>query len=266
MPHRIKLLLTLIAITAVSLACATILGGNPTATPEPALPIVTPEPATATPEPPTPTPEPLPTDTSAPDILPTQTVPTDGSAPMPGGALLFADDFSNTGSGWDRYSDTEGITDYQDGVYKIGVNIDTYFYWANPYRSFQDVIIDVEAEMITDEEDNQFGIICRHADVDNWYALVISGDGFAAVRKRFQGNDLEMLSEWIPNQAINTGLSSNQLHAECIGNRLALFVNGVLVVEAFDSDIPAGDVGLIAGTFSAPKTEVLFDDFAVFSP
>ena len=239
MPHKIKLLLTLIAITAVSLACATIMGGDPTSTPEPE-----------------------PTNTTIPTIPPTQS----GPVPLPGTSLLFADDFSNTESGWDRYSDTEGITDYIDGVYKIGVNIDTYFYWANPYRTFQDVIIDVEVEMITAEEDNQFGIVCRHADVDNWYALVISADGYAAVRKRYQGSDLEMLSEWVLSDAINTGMTSNQLHAECVGDRLSLFVNGVLAVEAYDSDIPSGDVGLIAGTFSASKTEVLFDDFTVFSP
>lgn len=264
MPHRIKLLLTLIAITAVSLACATITGDNPTSTPEPVPPTPTSEP-TPIPEP-TATPEPVPTDTTVPTTPPTESVPPDGSAPLPGSALLFADDFSNTESGWDRYNDNEGITDYQNGAYLVGVYIDTYFYWANPYRTFQDVIIDVEAEMITSEEDNQFGIICRHADVDNWYALVISADGYASVRKRYQGSDLEMLSEWVLSDAINTGMESNQLHAECIGDRLALFVNGVLAVEAFDSDIPSGDVGLIAGTFSATRTEILFDDFAVFSP
>ncbi len=39
-----------------------------------------------------------------------------------GGAnILFEDDFSNPNSGWDRYRDDEGITDYDNGTYKIGV-------------------------------------------------------------------------------------------------------------------------------------------------
>jgi len=263
LPDKIKLLLILIAITAVSLACAAILEENPTATSEPSEPSVTSEPPTATPET-VPTDTAVPTDTSAPP--PTESATNGSTAPLPGGAVLFADDFSNPESGWDRYNDTQGITDYHSDAYLIGVYTNTFFYWANPRRTFQDVIIDVEAEMLTTEVDNQLGIICRHADVDNFYALVIGADGFAAIRKRYMGSKIEDLSEWVFSEAINPGMSSNQLHAECIGSRLALFVNGVLVVEAYDLDIPSGDVGLIAGTFSASKTEVLFDDFVVFSP
>jgi len=254
MPHKIKLLLTLIAISAATLACATLMGGESTPTNEPVAPTLeSPVPI------PSATPPPLPTETTAPP-------PPDGTVPLPGSSLLFADDFSNPGTGWDQYSDEFGGTKYQDNAYFISVNTASYFYWGNPYRTFQDVIIDVTTEMLTDEEDNQLGIICRHADVDNWYALVISADGFAAIRKRSQGSELEMLTEWVPSDAIKKGMSTNQLHAECIGNRLALFVNGVLAVEAFDSDITFGDVGLIAGTLSATKTEILFDDFTVFSP
>jgi hypothetical protein len=57
------------------------------------------------------------------------------------------------------------------------------------------------------------------------------------------------------------------LRAECVGTRLALYVNGQLVVEANDSDIPAGDVGLLAGTFeNADYLDILFDNFIVRSP
>ena len=183
-----------------------------------------------------------------------------------GANILFEDDFSDPGSGWDRFEDTEGLTDYSDGTYKIGVYTDTMFYWANPYQNFTDVIIEVEAQKVSGEDDMQYGIICRHADIDNWYALVISADGYAAMRKRYQGNDLDYLVEWVQVPSVKTGNATNNLRAECIGDRLALYVNGSLAIEATDSDIISGDVGLMAGTFEQSSTIVLFDNFVVTNP
>ncbi|MBN2044111.1 MAG: hypothetical protein JW757_03745 [Anaerolineales bacterium] len=184
-----------------------------------------------------------------------------------GGAdILFEDDFSNPESGWDRFNDGEGYTDYENGTYKIGVYTDTLFYWANPYRNFNDVIIEVQAQKITGGDDMQYGIICRHEDVDNWYAMIISGDGYAAIRKRYQGSELEFITDWAQVSAINTGNAANNLRAECIGNQISLYVNGTLAVSVVDSDLTSGDAGLMAGTFEQTSTEVLFDNFVVRKP
>jgi len=250
---RIKLTITLIIMMLITLACATLTGGN---TPDqPAPPAVLP---TNTPLPPPPTSTPLP---PAPE-------PTEEPAPPQPivGEVLFFDDFSDPASGWDHFSGDDGFTDYQEGAYKIGVYTDTYFFWANPYQNFGDQIIDVNTTVISPETDNQYGIICRHQDVDNWYTLVISADGFAAIRKRYQGSDLEYLADWVQVDAINQGQATNDLRAECIGTRLSLFVNNVLVVEVIDAAIPTGDAGLIAGTFDSTMVEVLFDNFKVSAP
>lgn len=194
---------------------------------------------------------------------------TDGGNTDSGGStpnILFEDDFSNPGSGWDRYSDEEGYTDYDNGTYKIGVYGDTLFYWANPYENFDDVIVEVQAQKISGDDDMQYGIICKHQDIDNWYALVISGDGWAAVRKRYQGGDLEFITDWVEVSAINTGNAGNNLRAECIGDTLTLYVNGTEAISVVDSDISTGDAGLMAGTFEQPSTEVLFDNFVVKKP
>ena len=180
--------------------------------------------------------------------------------------ILFEDDFSSSGSGWDRFEDSEGITDYNDGRYKIALYTNEMFYWANPYQNFTDVIIEVQAMKVSGGDDMQYGIICRHADIDNWYALVISADGYAAVRKRVQGNDLDYIAEWVQVPSVKTGNATNNLRAECIGDRLALYVNGSLAIETTDSDISSGDAGLIAGTFEQSSTEVLFDNFVVINP
>ena len=180
--------------------------------------------------------------------------------------ILYEDDFSNPDSGWDQYSDSEGYTDYDNGTYKIGVNGDTLFYWANPYENFKDVIIEVQAQKISGGDDMQYGIICRHEDIDNWYALIISGDGFAAIRKRYNGSELEFMTDWAEVSAINTGNDGNNLRAECIGNQISLYVNGTLAISVNDGDITSGDAGLMAGTFDQDSTEVLFDNFVVKKP
>lgn len=268
MTPKTRIILIMAALLIVSLACTTVTGALTTDTPAPIIPTNNSAPL------PTDTPEPLPTDTAEPspadttEPLPTDTTDptTGGISPMPGGEVLFFDDFSDPDSGWDQFSDEEGITDYSNGAYLIGVYTDTYFYWANPYQTFGDVVVKVDTEKVLGEDDMQYGIICRHLDVDNFYALIISGDGYAAIRKRYQGSDLNYIAEWVEVPAINTGNAANSLQAECVGNRLSLFVNGELAVEVYDSDIFSGDTGLMAGTFDQAETEVYFDNFTVQAP
>jgi len=68
------------------------------------------------------------------------------------------------------------------------------------------------------------------------------------------------------SEVINTGDSLNQIHAVCQGERLALVVNGIKLEEVQDATIRFGDVGLIAGNFSEPGINVLFDNFIVVNP
>lgn len=183
-----------------------------------------------------------------------------------GANILFEDDFSNPNSGWDSFEDADGATDYDNGTYRISLYTDTMFYWANPYKDFDDVAIEVQAQKTSGGDDMQYGVICRHKDVNNWYALVITGDGYATIRKRYNGGELEYITDWVQVSAINTGNSGNSLRAECIGNKLTLFVNGAEAISVIDGDITSGDAGLMAGTFDQPNTEVRFDNFVVMKP
>jgi hypothetical protein len=182
------------------------------------------------------------------------------------GNILYEDDFSNDSSGWDVYSDEDGATEYYEGVYRITVNTESMFYWANPYKDFEDVIIEVTASKSTGGDDMQYGIICKHTDIDNWYALIITADGYAAIRKRYQGSDLDFITDFVEAPMVNTGRATNSLRAECVGSRLALYVNGELAIETNDSDLTGGDAGLMVGTFEQPFAEALFDNFVVRKP
>ncbi|MEN8241203.1 MAG: hypothetical protein ABFS17_04740 [Chloroflexota bacterium] len=178
--------------------------------------------------------------------------------------VLFEDDFSRTSTGWDRFESEEAATDYGDDVYRIQIKTEDYIAWAGPYVDFADVIIEVETYKASGGDDNGFGIVCRHVDVENFYFLEISSDGFAWIGKQYNA-EFELLDSTESNQ-INLGNATNDLRAECVGNRIALYINGTLELEAIDSDLSHGDVGLIAETYTSTSTEILFDNFIVTKP
>ena len=118
--------------------------------------------------------------------------------------VIFQDDFSDTSSGWDRVDLPEGITDYTDGVYRIFVNTDNTDYWANPGLSFTDAIIEVEATKVGGPDDNDFGLICRHQNTENFYIFLISSDGFFGILRVINGEqELLSMDEMEFSEAIN---------------------------------------------------------------
>jgi hypothetical protein len=53
---------------------------------------------------------------------------------------------------------------------------------------------------------------------------------------------------------------------DCIGDTLTLFVNDQQLAQVRDNEFPSGDVGLIAGTYDTPGTDIRFDNFVVYKP
>lgn len=188
------------------------------------------------------------------------------SEPLPTG-VLFKDDFSDTSSGWDRVDVSEGVTDYADGVYRIWVNTDSTDVWANPGLNFNDTTIEVEATKVGGPDDNDFGVICRYEDESNFYSFIVSSDGYYAIVRVLDGTQ-EILGEedMMPSDTINLGNATNDIMADCIGSTLTLYVNGSQLISANDSSFSSGDVGLLAGTFDTPGTDIHFDNFVVRQP
>jgi len=193
---------------------------------------------------------------------------TSGTAPTGSDtSILFQDSFSDTGSGWDKVSSDTAVTDYQDGVYRIYVNSTNSDHWANPGLSFTDVRVEVEATKVAGPDDNDMGLICRYQDTQNFYFALISSDGFAGIGKIKDGEQLLLSGDNLePADAIRQGNSTNSIRFNCLGNSMTLLVNGSQAASATDSDFAKGDVGLIAGTYDTPGTDVHFDNFIVRAP
>lgn len=181
--------------------------------------------------------------------------------------ILYQDDFSNLESGWLEESFDSGSASYQNDGFVISLTQSGYYIWEVRGEDITDVIIEVETTKISGGDDNYYGVTCRHQDPDNFYAFFISSDGYAIQDQR-TSDGLEGFTEsFIYSEYINQGTgATNIIRAECIGDRLSFYVNGHFITEAYDSDIPSGDIGLIAGTLSADSTEILFDNIMVLEP
>ncbi len=184
------------------------------------------------------------------------------------GGILFQDDFSNSNSGWDQYREADFVTDYENGGYRFYVNQDNYDIWANPGLNFTDTIIEVNATKVGGPDENDFGVICRYRDENNFYMFLIASDGYYGIGAIENGGDLELIStDYLEySEQINLGNATNAIRAECVGDNLTLYANGTILADVRDSRFTSGDVGLIAGTFDIPGAEILFDDFVVRQP
>jgi len=192
---------------------------------------------------------------------------TTSAPPADRAEVLFQDNFSNPASGWDRLDEPEGVTDYAAGVYRMVVNEADTDIWANPGLDFGDVQIEVDATKVGGDDNNDFGLICRYQDTENFYFLIISSDGYYGIGKVVAGDQQLIGTDSMPpSDAINQGNAHNHLRADCAGKTLRLFANGELLAEYEDDQFSSGDVGLIAGTFDSPGTEIHFDNFMVLEP
>ncbi len=185
--------------------------------------------------------------------------------------FLFADDFSGEfDCGWALYDRGGGTAAIDNAAMQLTVGQPGQLWWTNPGRSFDDVVITTEARQVDGPNDNAYGVICRYQDEENFYAFMVSGDGYFAIGKYQSGNEtvtyLTPDAQFQPSDAINVGVASNELRVSCIGNQLSMEVNGIPLISVTDPTFVNGDVGLAAATLQQGTTIVEFDNVRVTTP
>lgn len=186
--------------------------------------------------------------------------------PRPG--AIFQDDFSDPNSGWETWSDSNGSSiGYQNGGLRILVKEKQFDYWSRPGKRFGDARIEVDAIKLAGPNDNDYGLICRYQDRNNFYAFLISSDGYGGILK-VENGQYKVISgpQLTYSDSIRQGEALNHLQADCIGQSLVLSVNGQTIAQAMDSGFSAGEAGVIAGTNTTPGVDIFFDNFVVLKP
>lgn len=188
-----------------------------------------------------------------------------GSIPEDQGAqVIFQDDFSDPNSGWDDTSWEDGAVHYLDQEYHVSVYPKSWLVWSYQGQEMDDLIISVDARVESPTGVGDYGVICRLVDDKNFYALEVSEDGYFSIWKEVDGESFT-LYDWTFSDSIPADRPF-RIDAACVGNRLLLGVNDVLLADVTDDTFSSGRFGLIAGTLEQGNLTVAFDNYTVYQP
>ena len=189
-----------------------------------------------------------------------------GTTPPPAsGTVLFQDEFEQNTTGWDRLVNEVGIMDYDSGGYRMLIRQPSFNFWSTPEKEFGDVRVEVDVTRLNGPAENRAGMMCRYQNGD-YYFFVISNDGYYAIGKFINGQSILLGKNTMQASPDVQPGAVNHLRADCIGDSLTFYINFNLIAGAQDADLADGDVGLIAGSFTEPGVDVLFDHFVVMQP
>ncbi len=180
------------------------------------------------------------------------------------GEVLFEEDFSKSGSGFETISNVYELKAYSPEGYLISVNQASSRAISTTNLNYSNSLISVKTKKILGPSDSQMGLVCRYQDKYNFYAFTISSDGYAGIIRLKDGQkELLNAESLIRAENINLADGENQLNALCDGDKLAFTVNGKLLLTAEDDSFVNGDAGFFVETFDLAKTTVIFNDFVI---
>lgn len=219
---------------------------------------------------PTLTPTLAPTSTVSPTPAPDTATPTASASPTPQISptvefnLVFEDRF--TSQTWAIQTGEDFGFGYIDEGYTIYVNIVNAGIWSlRGTGSLSDVRVETDARRFDGPLDGYYGVVCRHSDDDNYYALMISDAGSYGIAKMEDGS-FEFIFETTDEFEIIQPGELNRITGECVGNRITLIVNGTEMVSLADDTHQSGSNGLVAKTRLAPNFQALYTYFAISTP
>jgi hypothetical protein len=224
--------------------------------------------------------------------------------------LLYATSFDAFNDEWDVYpgrdsaqivpagdlvSASSAVTPLSGTVLAInyGSGSSDQVVWSTLDRKFSDFDLRVTTQLIAGPVDqNQYGVIFRYRDTQNFYVFRITSDGYYLLAKVENGIQ-DKVSDWGQTDAIRQGSdAANEVRIIARGDEFRFFVNGqpaplclkgqnrfsmwrgpgVCVeggelTDVFrDAAFRQGRVALTAGTIDGSDIEVAFDDLVIVGP
>lgn len=271
-----NLALCICCFVLISLSCIT---STPKPDPTATLPPPTIEPPAPTPTfthevviPPTATPTTevvLPTEEP---VEPEEVVETEEVVVDTGPEAYFIEEFEGSLDNWsyflmngdeskmDLYTDNGRLIFDLRGTYQ-------YVYVLYDAYTYQDVRIDVFAEN-RGKNTNNVSLVCNYTDREGWYEFNISNGGLYDILIYDEVSDAYQILESGGSTHVNMGRAENIYTAICQGNRLALYINGVLEKELVDNkyNLREGQVGFSVSSFDVTGILVEIDYFAISVP
>ncbi len=172
--------------------------------------------------------------------------------------------FESDADAWLQQSGGNWSTAIRNGIYEMKVSMpNVEITSSRNWLNLAEVRLDAEIGFI--DGDGYAGFNCREGvGSTSYYTLFVTSDGQYGL-----GHTLNFKQHFLilaPHPAIRVG-QDNQLRAECRGNTITLWVNGVLVAREVVEALGPGYAGMMVGTrYGDNFVTVHFDNFQVWGP
>jgi len=184
------------------------------------------------------------------------------STPVP--SIVFEEDFESPDSGWDPAVDADVERSFEQGRLHVLVKTAPMEAWTgNPeLQSLDDFDLEVDATQVGGPDNNEYGVIFRQRDAQNYYAFMVSGAGYFGLFCLVDGQVYNVVN-WTEIDAIQRGQGTNHLRLAADGPQISMYANGELLATVPDNTFRRGDITLVAGTFEEGNVEIAFDNLTV---
>jgi hypothetical protein len=206
------------------------------------------------------------------------TTNTSSSVVTPNVTPLFSDTFQNNSNGWDLTSPTGASSSIANGQLVLEDHNNKLFQELVPGgKTFNDLRVDVDADLTKGDQPNGYGIYIRgalNADgiLGTYYCFEIYGDGIFAFFKGAQNADgsasrLPLKPETASNAILFAG-QTNHLTAIAQGTQMTFQINGTTVYTFSDDSYKGGSVALFVSNVpgAKPGAQAVFERLAIFPP
>lgn len=181
------------------------------------------------------------------------------------GKLLYEENFSSSKTSLFTGALGENFSCYfGDGRYHLELVPMNYLKEIAYGPEYNNSIIEVEATQESGPDDNNYGVMFRKVDWNNFYIFVISGDGYYQIAK-LRSNKWEFVTPWRRSSAIHTGDATNLIRVVCNGDKFSFYVNDIKVDDYADGSFGSGMVGFVAGTmYCKDPVKIGFDNLKIW--
>jgi hypothetical protein len=176
---------------------------------------------------------------------------------------VYADDFSDPGSGWPINDTGNTLYEYLNGEYRVLVGNTDWSAGARPDFKASNYIVAVDVRNATGVYGSYGIIFGLSEDWNQFYTFEIYPPGDYAIF-RYSSNTWILLTSGY-STSINIGTATNRLKVERNGSLIRAYANGQLLRSISDGSYTGSrHVGLIASSYNQPNVDARFDNFAVY--
>ncbi|MBI2485449.1 MAG: hypothetical protein HYW01_00515 [Deltaproteobacteria bacterium] len=173
-----------------------------------------------------------------------------------GGEVLQADNFTTLDPGWGEAGPNLSAA---NGKLTLQADVNAGFVALNQANRFEDIDAGINVSMAKSEDQSWGGgLVFWATDYDNYYALLVSGDGQFSIRRYVNARSMAPV-DWRESSALKEGIGQvNYLRVVTKGNQVTVYINGSEVVT-FNSQPPQGGGFIGVKGSSAEKSQIIWE-------